>query len=438
MSAAVSIGDSEAARLTPHPLRTTVLGEVHARPVTAIAAPARILHFAFDTAGERAAADRAQLAAFCTARGLPTPKPVEKQLRVALGATILRWEQHSEFTTYTWEMPSEADTPAFHPTAASLASPMRQVSQPGPLLVAIDLHLLPDKTARIPPEQLFDRASLAAAETGDGLATYATDFQLDAGGFVRILVTDRGMSAERAGTLIQYIIDIETYRSFALLGLPEAQRLAPSIVRAEKRLAEVTETMRGARDLSDNHHLLDELMALAAEVEAGGAASSFRFGASRAYNEIVTERLHGIGERAIGGLPTWSSFLARRMAPAMRTCMVTEARQAALSEKLTRAANLLRTRVDVERQQQNQELLKSMNARTRLQLRLQTTVEGLSVAAITYYVVGLFGYLAKAVHEAGLVRIEPTYLSAAFVPVAALAIWWVVHSIRRKHIHERH
>lgn len=438
MSATVSIGDSKAASLEPHPLRTAVLGEVHARPVTAIVAPVRILHFAFDTTGERAAADRAQLTAFCTARGLATPQRGEKHLRVTLGATVLRWEQHSEFTTYTWEFPSEAEMPPFHPSAESLAAPMRQVSQPGPVLVAIDLHLLSENPARTAPEQLFDRASLAAAETADALATYATDFQLDAGGYVRILVTDRGMSGEHAGTLIQHIIDIETYRTFALLGLPEAQRLAPSIAAAEKRLAEVTETMRGARDLSDNHHLLDELMALSAEVEAGGAASLFRFGASRAYDEIVAQRLQGIGERAIGSLPTWSSFLARRMAPALRTCIATEARQAALSEKLKRAANLLRTRVDVERQQQNQQLLSSMNERTRLQLRLQTTVEGLSVAAITYYVVGLFGYLAKAAHEAHAVPIDPVYLSAGFVPLAALAIWWVVHRIRSKHIGEPH
>ena len=438
MSAAVSIGDSQAAQLAPHPLRTVVLGEVHARPVTAIAVPVRILHFAFDTTGERAAADRAQLVAFCAARGLAAPRQSEKHLRVTLGATVLRWEQHSEFTTYTWEFPSEADMPPFHPSAESLAAPMRQVSQPGPVLVAIDLHLLPDSPGRTTLEQLFDRASLAAAETGATLATYATDFQLDAGGYVRILVTDGGMSGERTGTLIQHIIDIETYRTFALLGLPEAQRLAPSIAKAEKRLAEVTETMRGARDLSDNHHLLDELMALAAEVEAGGAASLFRFGASRAYDEIVTQRLQSIGERAIGTLPTWSSFLARRMAPALRTCLATEARQTALSEKLTRAANLLRTRVDVERQQQNQQLLSSMNERTRLQLRLQTTVEGLSVAAITYYVVGLFGYLAKAVHEAHIISIDTVYLSAGFVPIAALAIWWVVRRIRRKHINEPH
>jgi uncharacterized membrane-anchored protein len=179
---------------------------------------------------------------------------------------------------------------------------------------------------------------------------------------------------------------------------------------------------------------LNELTALAAELEAGAAQSLFRFGASRAYDEIVKLRLQTIGERKVGGLPTWSSFLARRMAPAMRTCVTTEERQANLSRKLARAANLLRTRVDVEQERQNQELLQSMNTRTRLQLRLQATVEGLSVAAISYYVVGLFGYLVKGAHDAGLVHVEPSYATAAFVPFAVLFIWWLVRRIRRKHI----
>ena len=232
---------------------------------------------------------------------------------------------------------------------------------------------------------------------------------------------------------MQRIVELETYRTLALLGLPEAQRLTPSINRIETRLAEVTDEMRRADRLIDNHRLLDELTALAAELEAGAAASLFRFGASRAYNEIVQLRLSTVGERKVEGLPTWSSFLARRMSPAMRTCATTEERQADLSEKLARAANLLRTRVDVEMERQNRDLLKSMNERTRLQLRLQTTVEGLSVAAVSYYVVGLFGYLAKGLHDEG-VPIDISLATALFVPVAVLAIWWVVRRIRRKHI----
>lgn len=434
MSDVVSIGDNNAVGLTTHPLRAAVLSELHARPFTSISVPSRILHFAFDTSGGRAQTDRANFVEFCVVHGIAAPSPEEKYHRVSFGELRLRWEQHSEFTTYSWDISSEADTRPFEPSAASLASPMALVPQPGPLLVAVNLHLLSENAERTIPQQLFQRTSLAVAENSDGKAVYATDFQTETSGFVRILIIDRGMSPERAGALVQRVIEIETYRTLAFLGLPEARRLAPSISMIERRLAEVTDEMRNANDLSSNRHLLNELTELAAEVEAGAAASVFRFGASRAYEEIVQQRLVTIGERKLGEFPTWSSFLARRMAPAMRTCVTLEARQANLSAKLSRAANLLRTRVDVELEQQNQELLQSMNARTRLQLRLQTTVEGLSVAAITYYVVGLFGYLAKAAHDTGKLPVEPNLVIATFVPIAALTIWSVVRRIRRKHI----
>lgn len=428
MTADVTI--KEGLRLTPHPLRAAILGEVHARPFTALETPHRVLHFAFDTSGDRAAADRAALKALCIARGLQPPEDNAKHHRAAFDGAVLRWEQHSEFTTYTWELPADATTP-FQPAAACLAAPMGEVPPPGPLLVALDLHLIADRGGKILAERLFDRASLAVAENSDGLALFATDFQPDAAGFVRILVLDRGLGAERAGALVQRIVELETYRTLALLGLPEAQRLAPSINRIETRLAEVTHEMQ--RPGVDNHRLLDELTALAAELEAGAAASMFRFGASRAYNEIVHLRLQTIGEHKVGGLPTWSSFLARRMAPAIRTCTTTEERQVTLSRKLARAANLLRTRVEVEMERQNRDLLKSMNERTRLQLRLQTTVEGLSVAAVSYYVVGLFGYLAKGLHDEG-VPVNVSFATALFVPIAMLAIWWTVRRIRRTHI----
>jgi uncharacterized membrane-anchored protein len=428
MSADVTIATTS---LSAHPLRAAVLGEVHARPFTPIETPRRVLHFAFETTAEQGEADRAALTDFCTARDLPAPQPSAKHHRVALGTTALRWEQHSEFTTYTWELPSESPTP-FHPAATTLGGAMSLVPQPGPVLVAIDLHLLGDGT--ITPEKLLDRTSLAAAENSDGTALYATDFRGDASGFVRILILDRGLGPERAGALTQRVLEIETYRTLSLLGLPEAQRLAPGIRRIESRLAELTDAIGATEGLKANHKLLDDLTALAAELEAGAAASQFRFGASRAYDEIVRRRLDTIGERKYGGWPTWSSFLARRVAPALRTCATMEERQANLSHKLSRAADLLRTRVDVEQQQQNRNLLASMNERTRLQLMLQATVEGLSVAAISYYVVGLFGYLVKGLHDAHLLRIDPALATGAFVPVAVLLVWWIGRRVRSKHI----
>ena len=233
---------------------------------------------------------------------------------------------------------------------------------------------------------------------------------------------------------MQRVLEIETYRTLALLGLPEAQRLAPSVRRIETRLAEVTAAMRATEGLEDNQRLLDELTALAAELEAGAAASQFRFGASRAYDEIVQLRLQTIGERKAGGLPTWSSFLARRMAPA-HAHLRGAGGAAGQSRRKARArrqpvAHPRRRRA----QQQNRDVLRSMNERTRLQLMLQATVEGLSVAAISYYVVGLFGYLVKGLHDTHALPVEPGLATGGFVPVAIVLVWWVVRRIRNRHI----
>ncbi|MFG1299659.1 DUF3422 domain-containing protein [Xanthobacter sp. V3C-3] len=434
------IGDGRA--LEAHPLRAAVLRELHARPFAPAEAPRRMLHAAFlqDAAG--AQADRAAVARLCTARGLPGPAPGAKYHHVSFGGADLRWESHAEFCTYTWDLPSPGIQPGgmpFQPPAATLASPFGEVPQPGPLLVAVDLHLVPDTAEDLFLEQVFDRSSLARADVNDGFAEIATDFMADPSGFVRILVRNRGLGADAAGALVQRLLEIETYRTLALLGLPEAQRLSPEIARIEARLAVAAGEMTCAEGLSDNNKLLDELVALAAELEAGAAGSLFRFGASRAYMEIVRLRLATIREVAVPGFPTWQQFLDRRMAPAMRTCFAVEERQDKIAQKLANTADLLRTRVDVELEQQNRDLLTSMNERTRLQLRLQRTVEGLSVAAISYYVVSLVHHLAEGIHESGLdvktlgIHLDVGLVTAAAVPLAIFGVWSVVRRIRSAH-----
>ena len=183
------------APLSPHPLRAAVLGEVHARPFTPIEAPIRVLHFAFDTSADAGQADRAAFGDFCVRHAVAPPRDGAKQHRAEVFSAVLRWEQHSEFTTYTWELRS--GSAPFDPPASALAAPMRGLPQPGPLLVALDLHLIADTRAHF--ARYFDHASLAVAENSDGDALFATDFQTDASGFVRILVLDRGMTSERAG-----------------------------------------------------------------------------------------------------------------------------------------------------------------------------------------------------------------------------------------------
>ena len=420
----------ESGGLIAHPERGAILGEVHARPFAPLETPRRLLHFAFLTDARQAVADREALARFCADRGVPPPLEGAKHHRARFGETSLRWEQHSEFTTYSWEMPGTV-TP-FLPPTGSLPHGMRALPQPGPHLVSADLHLLPGQ-AGLDLETLFDPASLAASLVDNAGAVAATDFRAGADGFVRLLVLDQGLTPARAGALAQRLLEIETYRTLALLGLPESQRIAPSVRQTEETLVRIAGTMTTKAGLAADHALLDEMTALAAKLESEAASSNYRFGASRAYDTIVQQRLVAIGEQQHDGWPTISAFLARRMAPAMRTCQMLQERQGDLATKLARAANLLRTRVDVALEQQNRDLLAAMNDRTRLQLRLQQTVEGLSVAAIAYYVVSLFGYLAKGAKDSGILRIDPGLATALFVPVALLGVWAAVRRIRRGH-----
>ena len=263
-----------------------------------------------------------------------------------------------------------------------------------------------------------------------GLAAAATDFRQDGDGFTRIVVIDRGLGPARAGALTQRLIEIETYRTLALLGLPEAQRLAPKLGRIEAELARIAAALHAGT--IESASLLDELIALSAELEADSVATLYRFGASRAYDEIVSQRLEVLQETAnprlrnVGRVPERAG-----MAPAMRTCRTVSERQETLSEKLARAADLLRTRVDVELEQQNRDVLQSMNRRAKLQLRLQQTVEGLSVAAVSYYVVGLISYLAHGAEDAGG-HVDPTIVAAVSVPFVVLLIALIVRRIRRR------
>ncbi len=418
-------------KLVPHPLRGTVLAEVHARPFKPSRTPARLLHFAFLTDQIQAASAREALAYFCEERGVDGPRPGSKHHRVTLADAVLRFEQHSEFTTYTWELTGANDAP-FVPSPALLSQCMSMLPQPGPHLVSADLHLMQEQ-AGLALEDLFDAASLAASIVDGGLATVATDFKPGSDGFVRILVQDRALTPASAGALIQRLLEIETYRMLALMGLPETQAFAPSVKHIEEALVRMASAMTDTSGLDADHKLLDELTRLAAELEAGAASTAYRFGACRAYDGIVQQRLTAIDEKPLSAFPSIQQFLARRMAPAMRTCQMLEERQVNLSRKLTRAANLLRTRVDVEIEQQNRDLLRSMNERARSQLRLQQTVEGLSVAAVSYYIVGLLSYLFKGAKDAGILPIDPGIATALAVPGVLVLMWWVIRRIRKAH-----
>jgi len=409
-----------------HADRPGALGEVHARPHPLVSQPRVLVQLSFMTeAGS--AVDHAVLAELSRRLGIAAPERQARHHAMKWGQGSLRWERHTEFSTYLWEGPLDSSGRTVEDSPFG-----NGFSPPGTVISGIRLEIRKWTAVTERLVGAFDPNSLCYSLVENGKAAIATDFRQDGDGLTRILVLDRGMSASRTGALAQRLIEIETYRILAMLGLPLALSLSARVRRIEDRLAAITNEMK-ASARRPSQELLSELTDLAAELEADAAASLYRFGASRAYDGIVEERLAVLAEEPVTGYETWNGFLKRRVAPAMRTCRSVERRQANLSEKLSRATTLLRTWVDVEVEQQNRDLLASMNNRARLQLRLQQTVEGLSVAAVSYYVVGLIGYLAKGLSVFGH-AVSPELVTALSVPVAILAVWWGVRRIRRSHI----
>jgi uncharacterized membrane-anchored protein len=409
-----------------HEGRPNAIGEVHARPHPLIEAPRVLIQLSFMTEGG-SSVDHAVLAELSRRLGIAAPEKQARHHAMKWGKGTLRWERHTEFSTYLWEGPLGG-----HDGRSAEDSPFGNgFSAPGTVISGIRLEI---RTWTKDAEGLIsslDPESLSYSLVEGGKAAIVTDFRQDGDGLTRILVLDGGLSMSRRGALAQRLIEIETYRTLAMLGLPLAQSLSARLRRMEDQLADITSAMRGTGH-RDNQGLLTELTELAAELEADAAASLYRFGASRAYDGIVEERLAALDEVAAPGYDSWAGFLQRRVAPAMRTCRSVEERQANLSRKLTRATTLLRTWVDVEVEKQNRDLLASMNNRAKLQLRLQQTVEGLSVAAVSYYVVGLIGYLTKGLTVFGM-TLKPELVTAASVPLCIALVWLGVRRIRKTH-----
>jgi uncharacterized membrane-anchored protein len=271
--------------------------------------------------------------------------------------------------------------------------------------------------------------TMVAARVADEAAWIFTDFKID-NGFSRFLVLDERMTQRQAGRTVQRLVEIETYRMMSLLGLPVAKEVSRWLYRSEKQLAALMDQIGQAQTTEDERKVLSTLSGLAAEVEHSIARTTFRFGASRAYHGLVMQRIEELRESRISGLPTFDEFMQRRLLPAMNTCAAISRRQEELSARVARNSQLLRTRVDIELERQNQELLAQMNKRAHLQLRLQETVEGLSVVVLTYYGSQLVQYLAKGTKD--LHHLSTDVVTAISIPLIAGLVFWGSRRLRRK------
>lgn len=422
--------------MTPsdHPLRYALVNELHARPFPVLSAPSTAVFAALmaeEGANRDREADRAHLLALLDRHGSAHPQPEANHFSGPIGRSTLKWESHTEFVTYSAFTPGVSDRP-FDPADAEVfpADWREAAATRCATSVMVRIEALPETEAelRAKLEEWFVAESIAVSRVVEGAAVIAGDFRIDPAGHMRFAVfVAPGTGSRRIGRIVQRLCEIETYRAMSMLGLIKAREVTARLNLLDPQLSALVLGLDTDRRPAEA--ALHELLAIASELESLAVQSSFRFGASAAYEAIVTQRIAVLREERTSGRQTFGEFMMRRYDPAMRTVKSTEARLEAMAERAQRAAELLRTRVDVERSAQNQALLASMDRRADLALRLQHTVEGLSVVAISYYATSLAAHIAAPVFEHWHIA-EPLAL-ALLTPLVILGVWLSIRRIRK-------
>ncbi|MBC7455326.1 MAG: DUF3422 domain-containing protein [Massilia sp.] len=430
-----------------HALRVPLAAEIHSRPFLKLEAPETITHLAvyrdneFGPPNGNALSQHVTLAALCAHFGVAAPVPGSNYFYHDFGRFRLKWECHTEFATYTFAESSRQSAALAEVFARMPMAHLPQqwlASLEGRLMVAAYVLLERGEGSVEEVQHAFEGNLLVGASVMQDAQLW-TDFALQSDGFSRFVIRDVGMHAQQAGRLVQRVLEIETYRMMALLGLPSAQQTGMELNAIEAELVALAGAMVATdagptvaqEGAGSDQALLNQITRLAARLEKMSLGNSYRFSASKAYFGLVKARIDELREVRIEGVPTVEEFMDRRLTPAMNTCDATAARQDALGRRIANTNDLLRTRVGIVQEIQNRQILQSMNARAAQQFRLQQSVEGLSVAAISYYVIGLVSYLGKGAKEIGMVG-HPDLVVSVLVPFVAAGVW-----LGLRHMHRR-
>ena len=422
--------------------RLALHNEIHSRPSATFKLPALVIYVAVLNAKVSIADECQHLRLLTGHTHLSVEQMKGNFLQLQCDHFKVIWERHTEFTRYTiiQSLPENAHWGSQLPDLAThVATGVDWLKNiPGKTITAIQLAMLnegmDDPDSIFKAKQWLGHGTVIGGTlgrtTGDQPHSHLiTNLRIGDDGFVRMLVlTSPTTSENRAGRVAQRLLELETYRIMALLSLPVAKQLSSKLVEAEAQLVDITARIEANSD--SDEVLLNHLASLAAQVESATAEHSYRFSAARAYDAIVRERISEMREKPLSGIQTLGEYLQRRLAPAVATVNATSERLEALAERVARASALLRTRVEIAAEAHNQELLEKLTRGQALQLQLQTTVEGLSVAAITYYVVSLLYYLTKAAKAYGI-NLNPEMVAGFSAPVVLVCSWLLIRKIHR-------
>lgn len=408
-----------------HALRQTLSDLMHERTLPIYKTPVAVRSWVYQVSDDQRAAETDWI------NSLETGASAHGRLASANDTSGQIWERHGEFSTW---LKYDTDISLSAATKADLGFCKIRTADfgwltgaPGEVFRSVEISVLPYEPKPAQLQKVIDLTQAVCCDVFDGAARIWSDFRMHEGGAGRIYVQDKGLENDEASRLLQTLIEIGHYRKLALLGFPVARNLMGWLKVAEARLADLTSDM--ASQSASQEQLLERLMALSAEVEERVNAVRFRQGATDAYARLTEDRLVSLRETRVAGFSTMQEFIERRLQPAMRTCEAASRRLDDISARIGRVSDLLRARISISLEVQNQSLLKSMNVRSRLQMKLSALVEGLSVFAVGYYIFSLVKYMIDPL-------LDPHLAHLLYGPIIAVILglaWLFIHQ-RKKSI----
>lgn len=411
-----------------HELRRRAVGEMHLRRWPLLPVPCHIVQWVL-------AIDDAERAEELHA--------IELQ---AGGADLVGNPSHREGrvndrVTFTWERQSEGSSLTLYASPCEEAGFLDPASDgyidqaiawaqalPGQVIRSTRIWLGENDAdvQRVLDRHSLNRDELVSSTVGGGIRIWS-DFRIMDDGFGRLFVAANGADRRDLTRQLQRMQELGNYRNKALLGLPVARECWPKLDAAEERLRDLSNRIADSDARDDS--LLEELSGLALDLASVSTAISFRMDATRAYGQIVEERLEQLDVKPVEGFASLVDFTQRRFRPAMNTCLATNERIERIAHRTEQLASLLRARIDTRIENQNAELLRSMEQSISMQARLQQLVEGLSAVALSYYVLGLLKYALYAVPDDVLGLSDEFVVGLLVVPLV-LGVWWTMHVLK--------
>lgn len=394
------------------PDRNQVIAETHARPSQPISGPAEIYHMAIRCDDETAST-------FFDALDTNSMQSGPRHRTGTIDDIYVKLEKHTEFMSFTlFQETADKKKTVDMENLLQRKFPMDKVE----IIVFLRLVVvctMPQMLKAIPHEHRIYGGKIR------NNIDVRSNFVPDEKGITHFALHAKGATRDEMGRRVQRLIEMETYRTMSLLGLPVARRVGQEISDCEKELEALTSILRKGTETSqkDDEILFEQLSSLSEQNNILLTQTRYRFAASRAYFALFQQRVTSLEEEKVGDVQTMSGFLRSRLEPAMATIESTAKRQETLTNDLSRAIVLLRTRIELNLNKGNQNLLKSMDKRHDQQLKISQTVEGLSIIAITYYAVGLASYVLKAMAAQPWMPLSEKILTAASVPFIFLIVF---------------